>query len=118
MKNLFLILFVILLAGCATQDQYTLEFALKDGAGQKILLQKAVQRELVTIDSVKLDAAGKGVLKGTVDTIEIVYLKVDLDTIQAAPLFLDNARYKVTGRMDSLEYSGEGLVTEFVEKVW
>ncbi|MFZ5941505.1 MAG: thioredoxin-like domain-containing protein [Bacteroidota bacterium] len=114
MKKLFFVLFVFLLAGCATGDGYTLKFSLKDGAGKKVFLQKAVNRELVTIDSVQLDNAGKGVISGKVDAIEILYLKVNVDTIRPEQIYLDNAAYKVSGRLDSLEFKGNGLVTEFV----
>jgi len=115
MKNLFLLLLVVLLAGCAPKDQFTLKFNLKDGAGQKVLLQKPEGRELVTIDSVLLDDAGKGELTGKIDIVEILYLTVETEKSVPNPVFLDNGVYKVSGRADSLEFAGKGLVMEFVD---
>jgi len=115
MKKLIILLAAVLIAGCAPKDQYTLKIALKDAADQKVILQKSVNRELVTIDSVQLDNAGKGIMQGKIDIIEILYIKVDNNDIRPVPIFLDNGSYKVTGRSDSLSFEGKGLVSEFVD---
>ena len=107
MKNSVIFFLALALVGCNKQEGYTIKIEMQDLAGASLVLQQPVNRELVTIDSVVLDASGSGEMSGYITAPEMMYLG-QKGTRQNLPVFMDNFNYTITGTFDDLAIDADG----------
>lgn len=99
MRNILVIGLLLLGWSCSQQKGYKIEVAI-DGANSLVLLEQREGGQFIVKDSARVEN-GKAVLEGTVEFPEVYYLNVDNQN-QRGFLFVENARMKVTGHIDSL----------------
>jgi peroxiredoxin len=99
MRNILVIGLLLLGWSCSQQNGYKIEVAI-DGANSLVLLEQREGGQFIVKDSARVEN-GKAVLEGTVEFPEVYYLNVDNQN-QRGFLFVENARMKVTGHIDSL----------------
>ena len=69
-----MLLIVVSLVSCGNDAGYTINIELKELAGEQMNLGQVIENEMVVIDSVVLDSMGVGVLSGSVEAEEMMYL--------------------------------------------
>ncbi len=101
MKKLFYSLMAIaFLFSCSTKTEYNIDGKIQGLDNGSAILQKVEDGKLVTVDSVSLKD-GKFNFKGNVEMPEYHIVKF-ADTLDAIPLFLENAKINIVANIDSI----------------
>ena len=106
---------ILLLASCGSQEQYTLSGKLGGAENLPIYLQQRIDKEYVSIDSVK-SADGTFEFTGSVEIPDVYYLMVPGKRGRAM-IFLENSAISVNGHADTLwkpEITGSAVQDEYV----
>lgn len=101
MKNVLIFSMLLFVMGCTQQKGYKLQVELSGAEG----LLKLEQREggrFVVRDSVMI-AEGKATFQGSVEYPDVYYIRVD-GLNQLGMIYLENAKMKVTGTVDSIRF--------------
>jgi peroxiredoxin len=96
MRKLGILIALFVTAACSHEQGYIIQIDMEELAGKRVTLNERIGGTMAAIDSVDLDDAGKGTMTGAVESQEMMYL-IPEDTRARISLFIDNARYEVTG---------------------
>lgn len=107
MKKITLLLAAVILVACNAEKGYNIKISVEELAGKDIVLQKRDGRNMVIIDSVKLDSTGSGEMTGIADLPELMFLG-EKGTGNSLPIFLDNFDYKFSGTLEEGNITANG----------
>lgn len=106
MKKIAILFTVVLMAACNTEQGYVITIEMEELGGKTVTLNQRAGGRFVAIDSVELDSAGRGMMKGRVESQEMMYL-IPRDARARITLFMDNAEYMVKGTLSETDITAD-----------
>ncbi|MCF8226070.1 MAG: AhpC/TSA family protein [Bacteroidales bacterium] len=106
MNKLILLLFALALVSCDNQ-KYTISFQMEEFADSYVILNQLKENKMVAVDSVLLDDEGKGLLSGSVDAPEMMYISKQ-GSGNSLPIFIDNYKYTISGTWQDVNITADG----------
>ena len=107
MKKILILFIAAVMFACGKEQGFTVKVELQELAGNQVALMQNVSGEIVTIDSVTLDAAGSGTLSGVIDTPEVMFLGKPGER-SPVHLYMDNNNYTVSGTFENILIEADG----------
>lgn len=107
MKKMLFVALVLALTACGDKQGYTIKIQMEELANAKLILNRTTSGEVIAIDSVTLDAEGKGVITGSIPAPEMVYLS-EAGKRRSISIFLDNFNYTVSGSYENSTIEADG----------
>lgn len=107
MKKILILFIAAVMFACGKEQGFTIKVQLEELAENQVALMQNVSGEIVTIDSVTLDATGSGSLSGVIDTPEVMFLGNPGERLPLN-IYMDNYNYTVSGTFENLVIEADG----------
>ena len=107
MKKLLILFAAAAMISCQDNTGYTVKVEMPDLADSTLVIVQQLSGEVNNFDSVTLDGTGQGVMSGTVESPEMMYLGLKGQQM-SAQLFMDNYNYTITGSLADPEIVANG----------